>query len=298
MNDILKSKLTIPVGGRIRAGIKILNPRIKDKEVIDLYKKGVKAKASNGAIAAEIYKRFEVKNALIPKNVPYFSVHPSDFVVSSTADQIMELYGSDGPAGYQLYKFPVVFPVDDINSIMPHNLSCFGKSGLRYWSDYSEDGTRVCRQRKAAEKGVRVFGGRPVTTRRVCDPEKCDEYQKRECTLRGQFIFYMPEIIGSAAIALSTTSFYSLDKAMNTLNLIAGARDGVISGVVNGKPIFWFTKKLEKVSMIDVKTGEPRQVDQYLTVLESSINVGELFVQREMGEAKNMLMPPEEDFDG
>ena len=142
----------------------------------------------------------------MPKNVPYFTVRRADFAMPEVADLILEKFGEDrGDGVVRLYRFPVVFPADAWQAIMPHALMCYGASQLKYWSEYSPDGReRYCMTFDPVpvdgngKRTVRIFGGRKHVVRAEnggrCDPETCAEYQAKQCNLTGRFIFLIPGI--------------------------------------------------------------------------------------------------------
>src|SRR5688572_10406001 len=73
-------KLRVPVGGRIRAGMKILKRSLADNPVVrKIYDEGVKAGHTFDEISSQIEKEANEKGALIPCNVPWFTVRRSDF---------------------------------------------------------------------------------------------------------------------------------------------------------------------------------------------------------------------------
>jgi hypothetical protein len=245
-----------PIGGKIRAGIKVLtqaaerNPTAKK-----LYAEGVASGKSFEDIEGDIAKAVaELRHALMPKNVPYFTVRRSDFAMPELAGLILEKYGEDrGDGAKRLYRFPVVFPTDVWQAIMPHALMCYGASQLKYWSEYSPDGReRFCMMFEKVpvdgngKRALRIFGGRKHVRRPenngLCDPEKCPEYQSRQCNLTGRFIFLIPGIPSISAIELATNSFYSMKAARQTLETIAFMRGGRISGFLEGKTSFMMTK--------------------------------------------------------
>ena len=64
------------------------------------------------------------------------------------ADLILQKFCEERDDGVRrLYRFPVVFPADVWQSIMPHALMCYGASQLKYWSQYSPDGRERFQQR-------------------------------------------------------------------------------------------------------------------------------------------------------
>src|SRR5436190_23616577 len=69
----------------------------------------------------------ELKTPLIPKNVPWFTVRPDDFPNSEIAAEILTAYGEDrGDGTRRLYRFPVGFPADMWQAVMPHELIAWG----------------------------------------------------------------------------------------------------------------------------------------------------------------------------
>ena len=78
--------------------------------------------------------------------MPYFTVRGEDFPNPEIARQIIDLFAEDrGDGVKRLYRFPVVFPADAWQSVMPHELVAWTSSERRFWSEYSEDGqTRYC----------------------------------------------------------------------------------------------------------------------------------------------------------
>ena len=133
----------IPIGGKIRAGIKVLtkraaeNPRAKE-----IYERGVESGQPFEQIERAIVEAVpELKTPLVPKNVPWFTVRGEDFPNPSIAKNVLHAFGEDrGDGVVRLYRFPVVFPSDTWQTIMPHELVAWGANGKKFWSEYSADG--------------------------------------------------------------------------------------------------------------------------------------------------------------
>lgn len=276
----------IPVGGRIRAGIKVLTRRAAEvARAREIYDAGVAAGKGFETIERELARALpDLKNPLTPKNVPYFTVRGEDFPNPELARQIMELYGEDrGDGVVRLYRFPVVFPADAWQSVMPHELVTWTASERRFWSEYAEDGqTRQCKTYEpvpAAGEGrrvIRVFGGRKTVPRQdnggLCDPENCAEYQARQCNLSGRFIFFIPGIRSISAFELPTNSFYAMQAAIEKFQTIAFMRGGRISGFLDGQRTpFFIGKRLVDVSRIDDE-GRPSRVAPWLIELEAPVD--------------------------
>lgn len=294
MTVLGERQVRIPTGGKIRSGIKVLTATAKQHQ---------KAQAIYDHLAGEGKTWDEIERALrnecgfdrsplTPKNVPYFTVRRADFAIPESADALMDTYAEDRDEGYHLYRFPVVFFADAWQTVLPHSLSCYTASELKYWSEYGPDGKRYCKMRGAVamvgdgknRRAARPFGGRPSVLRPendgLCVPDNCPEYQGRKCTMRGSLLFYVPGIPGSSALELTTTSFYSLQQMRAKLEMVAFIR-GRLAGTDGGKPIFWLTKKRTEVSMIDPDTGKAKRVQQWLVEIEADIDMTRLFCAAE-----------------
>lgn len=277
----------IPTAGKIRAGIKVLTRRAQESaQARAIYGQGVAAGRSFDDIERDLVKAIpELQYPLVPKNVPYFTVRGADFPDPDTARQIMDLYAEDrGDGVRRLYRFPVIFPADVWQMIMPHDLVCWGAGEKKYWSEYAPDGrTRVCKcyapvaQDRNANKPARNFGGRRTQLRAenggVCDPEHCREYQERKCNLSGRFIFYIPGIASCAACELPTNSLYSMTRAIEKLEALAFLRGGRISGFLDAKGTPFYISKVEReVPHID-EQGRSVRTKVWLIELEAPIDV-------------------------
>lgn len=300
----------LPVSGKIRSGIKVLTKTAETNEqAVEIYNRGCAKGVSFDQIEKRIRETCEIKWPLTPRNTPYFKVHRHDFTQPESADKIMDAYAMDLGEGRQLYRFPVVFPTADWQMIMPHSLKTFTANQLKYWSEYGPDGIRLCKTHAEPEltpdlKAKRVFGGRKVILRPenngICDPLECLEYQSRLCNLTGSILFFIPGIPGTSLIELPTTSFYTMQAVRQQLNIVSHLRVK-ISGTHHGAPIFYFTKYLKAVSMIEDQ-GKPQRVKQWITVLESDIDMSRMLEATEqqalLESGKNALAaipePPDE----
>ena len=280
----------IPVAGRIRAGIKVLTRRAADNELVRaIYERGVGQGKSFDTIEREIADAAPgLKNPLTPKNVPYFTVRGEDFPNPEIARQITDLFAEDrGDGVKRLHRFPVVFPADAWQSVMPHELVAWTANERRFWSEYSEDGqTRHCMTHapvpvdSGRRRAIRVWGGRKTMPRGdnggLCDPESCREYQDRKCNLSGRFIFFIPGIKSISAFELPTNSFYAMNGAIQKFQTIGFMRGGRISGFMDGKHTpFYITKRLVEVPRID-EEGRPLRTPQWIIELEASVDVASL----------------------
>lgn len=277
----------IPAGGKIRAGIKVLTKKAAEHpKAKEIYERGVAANHSFEAIERAISEAVpELKTPLIPKNVPWFTVRPDDFPNPEIAREIMTAYGEDhGDGAKRLYRFPVVFPADMWQAVMPHELVAWGANEKKFWSEYAPDGrVRYCKcyarvpVDHTGKRAIRIFGGRKTTLRQenggLCDPELCREYQNRQCNLSGRFIFFIPGIKSIGAFELHTNSFYAMNAAIQKFETIAFMRGGRISGFLDGKRTsFFISKTLKEVPHID-ETGRAVRVVHWIIDLEAPVDV-------------------------
>jgi len=284
----------IPIGGKIRAGIKVLTakaaaqPRAKS-----LYEQGVAAGQSFEQIERAITEALpQLKNPLAPRNVAWFTVRPQDFPNPAIAQQIVDAYAEDRGEGLHLYRFPVVFPSDHWQTVMPHELAAWATHEKRYWSEYSPDGrVRRCMTHAAVpvddtgRRTIRIFGGRKTVAREanggLCDPERCPEYQQRQCNLSGRFLFFIPGIRSISAFELPTNSFYAMNGAIQKFDAVGFLRGGRISGFLDRQhATFFLTKKLMEVAHID-EHGKAVRVPQWIIELEAPVDVTALLRERE-----------------
>lgn len=276
----------IPVGGKIRAGIKVLtNKAAEQPRVKALYDQGVAAGQSFDQIERAIRAAVPgLKSPLIPRNVPWFTVRAQDFSNPMLAKQIMDAYGEDRGQGHHLYRFPVVFPADQWQSVMPHELAAWSTHEKLFWSEYSADGrTRYCMRHApvpvddTGRRTIRIFGGRKIVPRDVnggiCEPEACREYQAGQCNLTGRFVFFMPGIRSVSAFELNTNSFYAMNAAIQKFETVGFLRGGRISGFLDRQnTTFFLSKKLMDVPHID-ESGRAVRVPQWIIDLEAPVDV-------------------------
>jgi hypothetical protein len=194
-----------------------------------------------------------------------------------------------------LYRFPVVFPSDHWQTVMPHELAAWSTHEKRFWSQYSPDGqVRHCIRHApvpvddTGRRTIRVFGGRKTMPREenggICNPETCPEYQARQCNLTGRFLFFIPGIRSISALELPTTSFYAMSAAIQRFQAIAQMRGGRISGFLGrDRTSFFLTKVLKEVPHID-EQGRAVRVPQWIIELEAPVDVTALLRDHEDAE--------------
>jgi len=279
----------IPVGGKIRAGIKVLTRKAAEQPQAQvIYDQGVAAGQSFDQIERAIAEALpNLKAPLVPRNVPWFTVRPQDFSNPEISEQIVAAHGEDRGEGRRLYRFPVVFPSDHWQTVMPHELAAWGTHEKRFWSQYSADGrVRHCMTHApvpvddTGRRTIRLFGGRKVVPREdnqgVCEPESCHEYQQRQCNLNGRLLFFIPGIRSISAFELHTNSFYAMNAAIQIFGAVSFLRGGRISGFLDRQHTpFYLTKKRMEVAHIDER-GQAVRVPQWIIDLEAPVDVSTL----------------------
>ena len=91
----------IPIGGKIRAGIKVLTKKAAgEPKAKAIYDQGVAAGHSFEQIERAITDALpELKTPLVPRNVPWFTVRAQDFPNPDIAREILGAYGEDRGEG-------------------------------------------------------------------------------------------------------------------------------------------------------------------------------------------------------
>lgn len=273
-----------PTIGKIRPGIKVLKQAIAtaNPNAVATYDEMVAAGDSFESIEKVLESRFRLKNALIPRNSPYFTCRRSDFTNPDVATEILRLYGEDRGQGVKLYRFPVLFAFNDWMDNLPNQMTAWGTTGRKFFSEYGNDGRRYCKTYAKVERGpraqraTRTFGGRDIIFRQddaipdgICDPEQCPQYQSRQCNLSASFVFAVPDIKGLGLIELPTNSIYVLQKAYSAMQTVVLAR-GRLTGTR-----FWISKREFDITRIG-DNGEAMRAKQMLTVLDAEIDIGSL----------------------
>ncbi len=258
-----------------------------------IYTQGVAQGRSFEAIEKALAQALpQLKSPLVPRNVPWFTVRGADFPNPDIAREILDTYGEDRGQGHRLYRFPVVFPSDHWQTVMPHELAAWSTHEKRFWSQYSQDGqVRHCMRHapvpvdNTGRRAIRIFGGRKAVPREengsICNPESCPEYQARQCNLIGRFLFFIPGIRSISALELPTTSFYAMSAAIQRFQAIAQMRGGRISGFLGrDRTTFFLTKVLKEVPHID-EQGRAVRVPQWIIELEAPVDVTALLRDHE-----------------
>lgn len=281
----------IPIGGVIRPGIKILTQIAQQNDAARaIYERGCGEGKDFDTIESEIRQAVpSLKSPLRPANVPYFVARRSDFPTPELADMLMDKYGEAREDGVRrLYRFPVIFAADSWELLMPHTLQVWAAGKRKFWAEYDADGVRRCKTyaavpKDAAGRVVRLFGGRKVVDRPdfagLCDPERCPQYQDRQCNLDARLLFIVPGLPTVNLIALPTRSFYSMDGIRQQLLHVASMRGGRLSGYLLGQQTFWLTKVYKDVTRID-DNGEAVKGGAWLIELQAHIDVASLLLSQ------------------
>ncbi len=189
----------------------------------------------------------------------------------------------------RLYRFPVIFAADAWELLMPHTLQVWAAGKRKFWAEYDDSGVRRCKTYAAVPKDatgrvIRLFGGRKVVDRPdfggLCDPERCPQYQERQCNLDARLLFIVPGLPTVNLIALPTRSFYSMDGIRQQLLHVASMRGGRLSGYLLGRQTFWLTKVYKDVTRID-DNGDAVKGGAWLIELQAPIDVGSLLLTHE-----------------
>ena len=292
-----QSPSRIPTAGKIRAGIKVLTRAASEQpRACEIYDRGVAAGESFDQIERLLAEALpKLRNPLVPRNVAWFTVRSQDFGNPALAQQLIDTHGEDRGEGRHLYRFPVVFPSDHWQTVMPHELAAWGASERRYWSEYSPDGrVRHCKCHApvpldtGGKRALRLFGGRKTVLREdndgVCEPEACREYQAGQCNLSGRFLFFVPGIRSLSAFELHTSSFYAMNAAIQKFETISFLRGGRISGFLDSQRTpFYLSKKLMQLAHID-EHGKALRVPQWIIDLEAPVDVAALLRENEDSE--------------
>ncbi|EGQ61187.1 hypothetical protein GGI1_05056, partial [Acidithiobacillus sp. GGI-221] len=275
--------------GKIRPGIKILKRSVANNpKAVAIYNEELRK--GNGFTGAD--KELEkagFKNALVPHNEAFFSVWRHEFPDPTLADRILDAYGEqrgDDPVK-RLYRFPILFYHLSANEIIDGSLQCFKSGGIKFWSEYKADGTRVCMMKqkppvsRQTQRVVRTFGGRKDVLRPenggICDPENCPEYQNMECSERFQILGYIPGVCkASDLLGIPTGSYYSTDHMRQVIQQVASVCGGEIPLRIQrgaqGNPLFWISKHWEEVTRIDDR-GDRKNKGQWLIHLDADIEL-------------------------
>jgi hypothetical protein len=300
----------IPIVCHVRSGImRLVRPKTDQDE--KNYTEDLKiynAEVEKGTAWDEIKKK--IKGKLTPQNADYFTVREIDTkTFPENAEILHKLYAD--PDG-EIRRLPIVFFFDDYFLNMPHSLTCWTASELRYWSKYrkvrEESGEigyeRLCMRSIGRGKVKRAFGGKETEAWRVCEPDDCHEYQEGECKLSGYVQGVVPGVRGGGLLAIHTKSIYSYMQMMRKMKMIlAGTKHlrGLYKPGTND-PLF-FVRKVsdEEISRFDADKQKSVRTSQDLIYLETDVELNEILLEQRPErvlargeEAKAILSPKKE----
>jgi hypothetical protein len=282
----------MPIGGVIRPGIKILTQAAQQHDAARaIYERGCAEGKDFDTIERDIQQAVpNLKSPLRPANVPYFVARRGDFPMPELADMLLDKYGEVREDGVRrLYRFPVIFAADAWERLMPHTLQVWAAGKRKFWAEYDDNGVRRCKTYAAVPKDsagrvIRLFGGRKVVDRPdfggQCDPERCPQYQLRQCNLDARLLFIVPGLPTVNLIALPTRSFYSMEGIRQQLQHVASMRGGRLSGYLLGRQTFWLSKVYKEVTRID-DDGDAVKGGAWLIELQAPIDVASLLLAHE-----------------
>lgn len=234
-----------------------------------------------------------------PRGDPWFTLQPQDFARPDVATRIVDVYGEDRGHGRRLYRFPLLFPADHWQSVMPHGFVAWSTRGKRYWSQYSADGrVRHCMMHasnpgnESRRRRINAFAAGASVLREdnggICDPSTCGEYRRRECDFTGRLLFLIPGIGSIGVFELRIDSFPAMSAAIRTFETAAFLRGGRIARAPDGRhQPFHLTKRLIEGPQPD-PSGSNSHVPQWTVELQAPIDV--TAVMREGEDAESSIV--------
>ena len=161
----------IPTGGKIRAGIKVLTTRKAAEQPLAqaIYDQGVAAGQSFEQIERAIAEALpDLKTPLVPRNVQWFTVRAAGLRrTRRSPGRSSTPMARTAARARRLYRFPVVFPTDHWQTVMPHELATWGVHDKRFWSRvFGRRTGRHCMTHapvpvdETGRRTIRLFGGR------------------------------------------------------------------------------------------------------------------------------------------
>lgn len=277
-SNTVSASRRLPTAGKIRPGVKVLTQAAaKVAGAIECYNKGVADGLSFDTIFAELKKIKGMPNwPLTPKNAPYFTVRQCDFTTDGAAKAIMDRYATVRPGDPEprLYSFPVIFPSDSLDLIFREQFEAWKASELVRWSEIDpESGELMCLRRSSTApdpQSRRRWGGRPTEAERACNPNDCALFGNGDCKHVGSLAFWVPGVPGVGTIELTFTSVYASMGVAETLDMVRMGL-GRVSGLLpNGSPIFWISKRRDRVARMNWETGKTEKTEQWIIQLEAS----------------------------
>jgi hypothetical protein len=291
-----------PELGRIRAGVKVLkkpwNERDREKGI---YSKMLAEGARWDDIDLALGQDDDKKSKLRPANMPFFFVRPVDCSDPGNAKRLLEMYGEKDDKGVlRLKSFPIIFYSDAWWENIDSSYICYSTNEVRFRSQIMAStvdgelvGTRTCMVPPPPMPGKRPCGvtrewsPRPNTPEYKqdgeCHPDRCPQFQRKECNLNATIRGYIPGILGHGLWNITTHSWHGSSEIAKVMLDISemirkASGHGRLSMLnVNGTCVFWIRKVQKTIYQIDTKTGKPVKRQQYLPILDVAVDEFELY---------------------
>jgi len=295
-----------PELGRIRAGVKVLkkpwNERDREKGI---YSKMLAEGARWDDIDLALGQDDDKKSKLRPANIPFFFIRPIDCSDPHNAKRLLDMYGEDekdskGAVHRRLKSFPIIFYSDNWWENIDSSYICYSTNEVRFRSQIMAStvdgelvGTRTCMVPPPPMPGKRPCGvtrewsPRPNTPEYKqdgeCHPDRCPQFQRKECNLNATIRGYIPGILGHGLWNITTHSWHGSSEIAKVMLDISemirkASGHGRLSMLnVNGTCVFWIRKVQRTIFQIDTKTGKPVKRQQYLPILDVAVDEFELY---------------------
>ncbi len=278
--------------GILRPGIRRLtaNGR-KNPKAVAAYKQALAAGATFEQVADAVKRATGEDGLTTPQNTPFFTLF--ECVDTAVRDLVLRKYGEvveiEGVPVTVIKRLPIAMYSDTVEGNLDFQFEQYGagRHMLRWSASATADEAgrlgiavddRVCREFVPVPlgnngKAVRLPNGRDASARGRCEPSTCPEYQAKKCNLRGKLYFHIMGIGLSAPFELPVGSKHFGLEADDTLETIRNATGGNLTRFEN--PVFFLTKQTRRVGMIG-DDGQPKKVEQIITVLEAAADMPKL----------------------
>ena len=197
-----------------------------------------------------------------PRNVKYFSPDPDSFDYPEDAEALRALY-ADEKDGI-IYRLPIWLSDDNLQTVIPHGLFFFGKSGVK------------CRSIIAGDKMLGISWDEKTKTQvqKDCVPERCQNYLTRKCKFSGRLYFHVPGHLSPNPLMLPTTSLNSFRLIVSALTSVSRFR-GSFTALHNGQP-FLELVKVNKEVLHRTDDGKLQHMHQWLSTIRCTVDPLEL----------------------
>ena len=239
--------------GVVKPGI-MVTKKDTPPELVKLYTKLVSEGLTWDEIDGKLGVDQRKKSWLTPRNVDFFWIGREDCKIDLRhKDVIKERYADEDG---KIRNLGIRFPFDDINKMVTVSLSCYNAGGLLFAGKY-HDGKLMCEDmakkaeelKKATEnRSQKVATFKKEKVLNPCDPDSCQRYQNKECTMRGGFIFRIPGVPGIGVWGIYTRSAWNsmayIRTALQSIEKLAKPYCG-LSSIPGG--VYYLKKTQQKV---------------------------------------------------